>query len=78
MTQESIEYLESRIYALDAAYKRAVEERDLAFSALCNKFNFIEEDETKADLAVSAMRAEEEAEHLIKFPEYVSNQEELY
>jgi hypothetical protein len=77
MTTETIQYLEARIQTLDAAYKRVKEERDLAFSALCTKFTYIEEEETKVDLAVRAMRLEQEYGNLIKFPEYVSNEEDL-
>ena len=77
MTTETIEYLEARIQTLDAAYKRVKEERNLAFSALCTKFTYIEEEETKIDLAVRAMRLEQEYGDLIKFPEYVSNEEDL-
>ena len=77
MTTETIEYLEARIEALDAAYKRVKEERNLAFAALCTKFTYIEEEETKVDLAVRAMRLEQEYGNLIKFPEYVSNEEDL-
>tara|TARA_B110000971_G_scaffold59275_1_gene60513 strand:+ start:1641 stop:1862 length:222 start_codon:yes stop_codon:yes gene_type:complete len=73
MTTEPIEYLEARIKALDAAYKTAVEERDLAFSALCNKFLYVQEVETKTTMALSAIGLEKENSNLIKYPEHVRN-----
>lgn len=70
MSTQSIEYLEARIKALDTAYKTAVHERDLAFSALCNRFLYLEEVETKIDFAMSAINIEEKKIYnLIKYPE---------
>jgi len=68
MTDQSIEYLLARINALDQAYKNVVYERDLAFTALKESFKQFDEEETKVDFALMAMRAQEEQENLIKFP----------
>jgi hypothetical protein len=68
MTDQSIEYLVARVNALDKADKNVIYERDLAFTALAESFKQFEEEETKVDFALMAMRVQEEQENLIKFP----------
>lgn len=68
MTEQSIKYMAARIQALDQAYKTATYERDLAFTALAESFKQFEDESTKIDFALMAMRSQEEQENLIKFP----------
>lgn len=76
MTEQSIEFLQARVKALDQAYKVAVYERDLAFTALVESFKQFEEQETKVDFALMAMRSQEEQQNLIKFPIVYGNDKE--
>lgn len=76
MTKHSIEFLQARVEALDQAYKVAVHERDLAFTALAESFKHFDDEETKIDFALMAMRSQEEQQNLIKFPIVYGNDKE--